>query len=75
MNLRELQVAVQKALDSGTNPETIVVVDGFDHTYFAARSAEACDAHNEKNSDSYGQYGGEDCEPDYGPKVRVFLLG
>ena len=61
--LRELLVGVPDNME--------VVVLGFDHDFVSA-SASVSGAHD--NGGIYAEYGGQDCEADYGPYTEVFLV-
>ena len=70
MTKAELLVALESVPD-----DTVIVIPGYDHTYFSAEYASEVYAHEEDPGSRYGQYGGSDCEADYGRRVSVFLIG
>lgn len=74
MEVRQLKKLLAEADD-----DMVVVLDCFDHNYRPVSYASVVEAHDQREDGygdpPYGQYGGEDCEKDYGPKVFVFHLG
>ncbi len=67
--------ALRKALKD-VDDNLVVVMDAFDHNYVPITCASEVEAHDQRpDSPEFGQYGGEDCEEDCGPKVTVFRIG
>lgn len=69
MNVGQLKKQLEGADDSMP-----VVLTGNDHNYNRTRNADVIPAHDPEYGGYLGEYGGEDCEEHYGPKIMVLHI-
>lgn len=69
MTVKQLKALLENAPDN-----LVVVMDAFDHNYQPITHGGVVEAHDQEDG-SYGEYGGPECEADYGKKTQVFHLG
>lgn len=67
MTIKELKEKIANLPD-----DMPVVYSGGDHDYYHANNSVVTYAHD--GNWTLVQYGGEDCEEDYGAKIKVFVV-